>query len=516
MSAEDVVVAYVAMDEAYPAYVEAEEFYDGTVDEFFSSERVARLVASTGQPYRFNFAKIPVKSLVGRVELRGLGIPDDEKATALLKDIYAANDFEALYPDIITTAFKYGDAYVLVLPYDEADDVEGFADDEIVEVGQEAILINPKDARLIYDPDNDRRKMFFARRWCDDSAAQDERIHRVELHYNNRVEYWETLRGKDPTRPESWVPTQADEATAFGQVPAFHYRTEKPYGVPVHKDAYGPQLAINKLLITQLTTSEAAGWPQRYGLTEEGGVLDQATDGPNWDADEDAPAVTAGDTTRRGGVGSNVRGGPGTMQMWTGMKEVGQFDAADSSKYFMGPAMQYISIMSVLTDTPLHDFEKSIIPPSGESRKVAERPLTNKAKFMQRRFRGTISEQWRFAMKLAGRPVPRVDVRWAPAYMAEDLHDWQTIETQQRCGVPVDQTLHEAGYDDEQVKAWLDGTAEAMPLAQRVGLVAQIADAMATMTNASLSASGVADGDSGMAAIKVLLAQAMQQNTNPA
>lgn len=517
MSAEDAAAGWVEIDRALPAYMEAEEFYEGTVDEFFSSEKVQRLVAKTGQPYRFNFAKIPVKSLLGRTEVRSLGVPDDQTATDVLTDIYEANDFESLYPDIFRTAYEYGDAYVLVLPYNEEDDVEGYADDAIVDAGQEAILLNPKDCRLFYDPDNDRRKTYFMRRWCNvEGDAEDQQIHRCELHYADRVEYWETLKGKDGSKADSWVPSDADDVTEFGQVPVFHYRTEKPYGTPVHKDAYGPQLAINKLLITQLTTSEAAGWPQRFGLTEEGGVLDQANDGADWEADEDAPATTSPTQQRRGGVGSNVRGGPGTMQIWNGMKEVGQFDAADSSKFFMGPAMQYISIMSVLTDTPLHDFEKSIIPPSGESRKVAERPLTNKAKFMQRRFAGTIREHWRFAMKLAGAPVRRVDVRWAPAYQAEDLHDWQTIETQQRCGVPVDQTLHEAGYDDLQVKAWLDGTSEAMPLMQRVGLVVQIADAMATMTNSSLAASGVSGTDPGMLAVQKLLAQAMQQNTEPA
>jgi hypothetical protein len=322
--------------------------------------------------------------------------------------------------------------------------------------------------------------------------------------------------GGDPSKPQSWMARRADDPNDAGEVTAYHYRTASPYGIPVHRNAYGPQLAINKMLITQLTTSDAAGWPQRFGLTDEGAVLDHATDGPDWAADETA-TVTADQATGRprGGVGSSVRGGPGTMQIWNGMKEVGQFDPADSMQYFMDPATRYINMMAILTDTPLHDFEKTILPPSGESRKVAERPLTKKAERMQRRFRSTVSEQWRAMMRLARIPVSKIDVRWKPAYVAEGVQDWQAIALQQAAGVPTDQTLVEAGYDDRQVKAWLDSSTEAMSLSQRVDLVVKIADA-AQKLSATVSASGGMNVVSADAIISMMLGQATEQNVNPA
>lgn len=523
MSVEHVLTGWEAIEEALPEYVEAEKFYCGNVEEFFSSKKIEDLVAQTGQPYRFNFAQKPVTALLGRVELRGLTVPGDEDATDVIKDVYDANDMDAGYPDVFLTAFEYGDAYELVLPYDrdgdgKTDDLPGVGDDELTKVGVESILLAPKECRLMYDPDNDRRKLFFIRRWDitpKDKDAKGSEQYRVELVYPDVIEKWETNEGADPSKAESWQLVD-EEPHEHGEIPVFHYRTAKPYGVPVHRNAYAPQLAINKMLITQLTTSDAAGWPQRYLLTDDGAVLDQQADSPDWAADENATAAAGGYAPGEGraGVGSNVRGGPGTLQVYTGTKEVGQFDAADTSLHFMQPAMQYIRIMAVLTDTPLHDLEQTIIPPSGESRRVAEQPLVNKARDMQRRFRSTISERWRFTLRLAGVEVRQIDVRWRPPYSADDTHDWQVVQLKQQSGVPTDQTLLEVGYEGEQVARWLDSTTEAMSLPQRAALVVSIADAGQKL--AALVSASAMKPEQANSLIGLMLGKAMQENENPA
>jgi len=518
MSVEDVIAGWKAVEEAEHDYNEAAFFHDGKVQEYFASPKIEELIATTGQPYRFNFAEIPVKSLAGRIELRSLGVPDDEVATDELKLIFNANDGEKFYPDAFYMALEYGDAYVMTLPYDTSDNVIGVADDEIVEAGWEKVLVNPTEARMIYDAVNPRRKMYFIRVFEDESKVEDDdKVRRVELYYNDRIEFWETMPGRSPDKPESWF-SVGDEPVIGGEIPVVHYRTAEPYGIPVHKNAYAPQLAINKMLITQLTTSDSAGWPQRYGLTDEGAVLDQNTDGPNWDADENANVLSDPPALeRRGGTGSNMRGGPGTMQIWSAMKEVGQFDAALPIPTYMDPAFKYISMMSILTDTPLHDFEHTILPPSGESRKVAERPATKKAQRLMRRFQATLREEWKYTLKVADVPVKRVDVRWVPPYIAEDMNDWTTIGLKQGAGVPVDQTLVEAGYDDEQVRKWLDPTPEALSLSQRVAMLDTVADAAQKLSAAaSLSASGGLELGGADAIVSAILAQLAVQTTNPA
>ncbi len=530
MSAEDLVAGWKAIDDALADYEEAETFAKGEAEEYFSSDRIKNMIAQTGQPYRFNFAAVPIRSLLGRCELRNVGVADDEQATELLQEVFDDNDMADAWSTVLENTFTYGDSYVKVLPYED-DDPAGENDDpedEELLSGIEITYMTPIDCRMIYDRRSDRRRAFFIERWCENpGAATEDREWRVDLWYPDRVEHWRKRRGGDKTQPSSWEPHAPDDSDdsavelyEWGPgIPVFHLRTAKPYGVPVHKAAYAPQLAINKMLITQITTSEEAGWRQRYALTDEGAVLDQNTDGPDWDADEDAPGeATNAVGNRIGGQKSNLRGGPGTMQVLNGMREVGAFDPTDPTIHFMSPADSYIAMMAVLCDTPLHDFMRTIIPPSGESRRVAEQPLINKAKMMATRLTSPIKAMATHILVLLGVEEGQViDVRWKPAYTANDTHDWQAVQLKQQAGVPTDQTLIEAGYDDRQVGKWLDETVEAMSLRQRVDLLVTIADAAQKLSAATASASGT----SGMnvnpgGIINVLLNTAVSQNTNPA
>ena len=70
--------------------------------------------------------------------------------------------------------------------------------------------------------------------------------------------------------------------------------------------------------------------------------------------------------------------------------------------------------------------------------------------------------------------------------MADGVDDWQKIQSQELCGVPVKQTLIEAGYEVGQVDAWLDGQAEASPLQQQINQIAILADAMDKMASAGV------------------------------
>src|SRR5690606_19596793 len=127
----------------------------------------------------------------------------------------------------------------------------------------------------------------------------------------------------DDQDPDAW---SLDNPTE--RVPFVHYRTATPYGRPVHRAAYSPQDAINKLLITQLTTTDSHGWPQRYALTDRGADLDTASDVPDWDDDADSDD---GVENRLGGTVSQLRSGPGTIMDLVGKRAVGQFDAANPS-----------------------------------------------------------------------------------------------------------------------------------------------------------------------------------------
>jgi hypothetical protein len=233
-------------------------------------------------------------------------------------------------------------------------------------------------------------------------------------------------------------------------------------------------------------------------------VLDDNNDTPQWVDDDDAGSVTPVGLDRGGAQSSGMRSGPGTMQTFTGMKEVGQFDAADP-KGFLDPAEFYIRLMAQLTTTPLHYFDPSGDVPSGESLKVADAPLTDDVEWLQVLQTGPIRDEWMFALKVLKVKATSVQVAWKPVQSATSLDDWTIIAAKQAAGVPVEQSLQEAGYRPEQVSEWLDADAEAATLAQRVALLGQIGTAIRDMSSGV--ALGVLSEQDANAAVKLVLAQ---------
>lgn len=481
MPLPDLLSAWAELEDACPAYDVAEDFFQGEVDEVFASDQWRQAIAKTGDGYRFNFAKTPVTVMADRVEISKVYVPGDETSTNAIQDIWDANDLDVHYALLLTKCFYLGDAYFMVWP--TPPDTPDETDDELVAAEVEFTYQDPRHCRVIYDPENLRRKKLVIKRWkVADPGDPTRSLWRVDLWYppgvvdaSGAIEHWISVRDGDMKTEAGWAPDAVTDTYPYRQLPFFHHRTSIPYGVPLHFDAYGPQVALQKLLVTQLSGVDFHGFPQRYLLTDPQAILDSPTDAPNWVDDTEAPVAAAGVAGQtRGGVGSGVRTGPGTMQVWDGAKEVGQFDPADP-KVFLDPVQMYVELMAQMTTTPLHDFNPGAVPPSGESRRVAEAPLVKKIQRMQSMQRSPIREEWRFALEVAGIGAKKVEVQWVPAQAATDVSDWEVIAAKVAVGVPVDQALTEAGYTTEQVLRWLDASPEQMSVPQRIALATQLA-----------------------------------------
>jgi hypothetical protein len=451
MSVEDLLYGLAELDEATDDYAEAARYYEGRAEEFFSSTRIRRLVAATGERYKFNLAKTPVNVLANRVQLAAVSVAADVTATDRIAEIRAGNDMDNVEPEIHLRTFEFGDAYAMVWPVED-DDPDTSADDELAAVGVQVVYHSPLCVRVVYDPEHQQRKAYAVKRW----RLEDKRW-RVDVYYPDTIERWVSTSPTATDVASGWVewfdPEDPDGewplVNPTGAVPFFHFRTALPYGVPEHRDAYGPQDAINKMLITQLTTSDSHGWPQRYALTDKGAELDQAGDDPDWDDDEDADD----DIQVQGGVGSGLRTGPGTLLALNGMRGVGQFDAADPA-VFTDPVSLYVNLMAQTTSTPAYEFDMSAEKPSGESRRLADAPLSAKVGNRQRLLTGTWRELWVYALSLVGVTVSDVDIRWAPQPAIQDA-DWWNVAAQKRgMGIPQRQICLEAGYSAEQLDAW--------------------------------------------------------------
>jgi hypothetical protein len=80
--------------------------------------------------------------------------------------------------------------------------------------------------------------------------------------------------------------------------------------------------------------------------------------------------------------------------------------------------------------------------------------LVKKAINREAMLKSPVQETWKFALRIRGVDVSRIDVRFAPSQAATGKSDWEVVELKQKVGVPKDQTLIEAGYQAELVATW--------------------------------------------------------------
>lgn len=509
MSVTDLITGWKAMEDALPAYLLAETYYEGRAKELFANARIENKLQAVAGRYQFNLAKTPVQVLADKIELAAVTGPTDD-VTNRIKEISEANNLDVEFPDLVRLALEYGDAYVMAWPLDPEDTPDDVQPDPELEAAQvELVVHSPKHARMMYDPSNRRRKWFWVKRWCVDRPG-DRYVWRIDLWYADRVEHWVSKTSDNLSEEAGWEPfngfidvpdsaVQPVEDNPLEEIPAFHFRTALPYGVPVHRDAYGAQNAITKLLATELDSVDAVGYPARFALTDAGAELDQATDDPDFPSGDDANAPAAGD---RLASESSLRSGPGTLSYLHGVKNLVQFDPADPAT-LLDPAEFFIRLMAQQTRIPMDSFDPNGEVPSGESLKVKHGPVNRTAGKLCTAFTSPTLELWKLTLRIVGMKADTLEVRWVPTETATGKEDWETISLKQSAGVPQGQTLVEAGYEQETVDGWLDDDAEAMDLVRRADLVVKIADASQKMGAAV--GSGVMNAEQAQAVIALLL-----------
>jgi hypothetical protein len=364
-------------------------------------------------------------------------------------------------------AGEYGDAYLMVLPvYGERDEV----------LRVEMFYNSPQTVRILYSEDNPRRKDFTIKRYCDGPYQ------RAEVLYDDRTERWTTAKGSKGDNPNDWMHWPADPEDPdswvidhdWGEQPVFHFRTDRPYGVPEHYGAYGPQNAITKLQATHMGTVDYQGAPQRYALTETANTDTSDLEPGDFD-DGDWPLDENGAGPSDSGADSSLKAGPGEMWLLRGFKGVGQFDPAKPD-VFLDPINFNVRAMAQITDTPLRMFDpQSSSQRSGESYREEDGPFISKVENRQTSYGASLHEAFVFALRRLGVEDPVVTVDWVPARSVSSAEGWQTVKAKIDAGVPRKQALMEAGYRAEQVDEWLAGVDDA-ELQRRVDVLASLAD----------------------------------------
>ena len=462
----DLMYGIEELRESRHGYDQAQTYYDGKVPEVFTSVRLRRALAAHDIDFDLNFAKTPVNAVTNRLKIASITSPD-EQTTTLISKLWQDNQLNLELPDLFRRAGEYGDAYLMVLP---VEDEQG----NVLRV--EMFYNSPQTVRVIYAQDNPRRKAFTIKKWCEGPYQ------RVELLYDDRIERWTTGKDSRGDQPNDWFHWIADPEEPdswliehdWNEQPVFHFRTDRPYGVPEHYGAYGPQNAITKLQATHMGTVDYQGAPQRYALTETANTDTSDLEPSDFD-DDDWPLDERGVGPSDSGDDSSLKAGPGEMWLLRGFKSVGQFDAAQPS-VFLDPINFNVRAMAQITDTPLRMFDpQSSSQRSGESYREEDGPYISKVENRQTSYGASLHEAVVFALRRLGIVDPVVTIDWVPARSVSTAEGWQTVKAKIEAGVPRRQALMEAGYRAEQVDAWLAGTDDA-ELQRRVDVLASLAD----------------------------------------
>ncbi|MCA1840220.1 MAG: hypothetical protein LC723_07815, partial [Actinobacteria bacterium] len=408
-----------------------------------------------------------------------------------VEDLWDYNELGEELPILHRNICKYGDYYMMIWPVvgDDADSTskgydttdaaqrlgtppEGWAfhgpDDQAgdpveTQIGSGASIVavdmichEPLTTRAFYDPENPRKMTYVIRSW-EEGQGQELTV-RANLYYSDRIERY-VHKGRPPLKHRSnakykWEQYTADGAPAilsnpFDQIPFFHYRTDRTYGKPDHFNAYGPQLAINKIVTSHLATVDYQSFPQRYALTDPtadpSGV--SGTDNDFFGGDDDDDPEDNGGT-------NDLQADPGSVWKLDGFKDVGQFQAANPDAY-LKPFDRYVKAMAQATGIPFHFFDKQgERPPSGENIRQVNETLNSIVETRMMCIGGTHKSAFTFALNLLGHDVEKIKVVWRPIDVVTDLVGWQAINEKQLAGVPPEVTLVEAGYLESEVAPW--------------------------------------------------------------
>lgn len=402
-----------AVLERRPYYETARAYFEGDVPEVFATAKLRRVFRTTGDHSRLNFCRPIVNAVSDRMEIAAI-TGDTKTATAKIAQVWNDNDLGLEAKEIHDKALVYGDSYVMVWPDAKGD----------IRVSYHS----PENTALVYDPENPTEKLYAVKIWL-----SEPNVTRMNIYTADKITKYRT-NSDMITEGSQWTVIDVID-NPFGEVPVFHFRTHRPYGRPEHFDAYDAQNAINKLFITSMHTIDYQGAPQRWALANP-----DAGEGADFDDDDNSDVDEM----------LTLKNGPGELWYMKGVTSVGEFSVADP-KNFWEPIKDTVRVMSALTDTPLHYFERTGNNPTGNGLRTAEAPLLKKIADREQSFGYTWRDIFRFVLRIEN-IRSSVQVFWKTHESLDELERWDVSLKKINAGLSHRQALREGGYSEEQIE----------------------------------------------------------------
>lgn len=501
---DDIELALGAITGALDGYQHAEEYDSINLWEQNMLSREGRTLRQADIEFESNLCSPVIDAVNDRLLISSVtataGAATDtaatDAATKLVTQVWDANELDTRYRSWNRNALRDGDAYIIVWP-DQAPEAaaELSGDVDVENPGPEAMGVNityadPRQCRMFYDPENPRRKLFFAQMWEFTIKGEKKPRIRMNLFYPDRIEKWLSAPGDrqktarefkpfidpdldgDNDYPGSGADTDDDPSPAsqwpmdnpYGRVPVFHLRTEYEYGDPEHKNAFAPQDALSRLIEMLMVVVEFNGYPQRYAMQEADALGTQSiredplAEHSPADYDHDFTETALSTTSVVAGAisnetGSNYEANPGAMQVYKGFKEVGSFTTATPAA-FLDPMREMALLISASTSTPIWKFQGlGGNTPSGEALRIAEMPLVQKVMDRMAMFGGTWRDVMEFALAILGHTAS-IAVQWANPATSDLAEVWELVKLKIELGVPRAVALMQAGVSESEAQEW--------------------------------------------------------------
>lgn len=488
-------------------YLVARKFYEGKkVQELFSNANLAILFNEHAVNYKINIARRAVDAVVDKLGVTAFsatsnGVVDDKATAAFEDNFWKPNKLKQKIADAVELAEEYGDAYLLVWP-SQTDDAD-----------MDLIVHNPIGARLFYDEENETIKERYVRTWLvrglgsvpEDTATWYRRVNIIDAQRVQKlistvasgeiktddqfVPFVTKVRPGEEDQPETEPGVTPHD---YAEVPVFHLRTKRPYGIPEHECLYGCQNLLIKTISTLAESIDGFGVPFRYRLLKSEDNLKAGRDvfGPEKPQGDDKVPVRAGSI-------ANMYDTDG----------VGQLMPADVGN-LLDPVDKIMSLAATVSTTPLDYFDASAAAASGESKKEHKGPYHTKVQIRQDDFDATFVDCFEFVCAVAldlGDVV--IDLEWKPIQEIDRTEIYAQISAGVAAGVPFEVVCAEAGYEPAEVEKWTEPGDRPMARAE---LFSKLATGVRDLAAASTLGVGI-----DMARVTQLLSDAVTPPAKP-
>lgn len=393
-----------------------------------------------GFEFRLNIVQSVIKTVTEKLSVIGFD-SKDTKAIEWAKELWEANNLDAVQDDIYEAALRDGAHYVIVdwpadslyprwLPQQQYTAVEAGGD------GLGCKIVYPQG-----DPNlAPTVAMKYWTEWIDGQYVQ-----RRTLYYPDRVEkYARTGGGGDWAKyqdegDEGWPIAWTDSSglpLGIAVIPFYNKGLSQEAA-----DAIPLQDATNKVMVDLMSTEDQTAYRVLVALgfipTSDG--LELKSDGSN--ALQIQPGVVVGTTKS---------------------KAEADFKSIEPASLhpIMDMLQQLVTWIAVVTDTPVTRFISTKLIASDETLKEQEEPLIAKVENRQKLFGEAISKAMALSVKLAqiyateNKPPEGVKIKpiWKSAQsLMERLEE---LKLKKDLGVPQEQLWTELGYDQSKIVVW--------------------------------------------------------------